>query len=585
MKISGSGLAKQYNLSDTRTVASLRLPMQSQNYNDLAINHMHLRGLPITDYKNVTPKLLIGLDNLKLTVPLKLREGDWGQPMAAKCRLGWSIYGCTRPVSEPFTCGFHVGGWTDHEPDLNQLVRDYITLDNSGVAPPIVPLESEEEKRARLMLESTTNRIGHRFETGLLWKWDDIVFPNSYGMAYRRLRSLERRLSKEPHLYDCVRQQMRAYIEKGYAHQATEEELVNTTPEKCWYLPLGVVLNPKKPSKVRIIWDAAAKVNGISLNSALLKGPDFLTSLIAVFFHFRLYAYALTGDIKEMFHRFFIRREDRQFLRFLWRDRVTSDVVVHVMDVAIFGATCSPSSAQYIKNLNAQKFEVESPRAVAAITNYHYVDDYLDSFPTAEEAVKVGSEVKRIHAEGGFEIRNFLSNDPAIAAQVGAVSLDAEKSIKAEKGDNVESILGMKWIPNNDELTYDFIWRKDLKHVMDESYKPTKREVLRVIMSLFDPLGLISFFLIHGRTLMQDIWASGVDWDEPINSSLCEQYWRWTSHLKELNSIRIPRCYFVDAGYETYSKLEVHVFVDASKSAYASVVYFRVEAAQGPAVS
>ncbi|XP_065080573.1 uncharacterized protein LOC135703310 [Ochlerotatus camptorhynchus] len=585
VEISGCELAKRYKLFDARTVASLQLPTQSLHYHNLATSFPHLRSLPISDYENVTPKLLIGLDNLKLTVPLKIREGGWGQPMAAKCRLGWSIYGCSQTVSEPFTCGFHVGGWTNPEPDLNQLVRDYITLDNSGVAPPLTPLESEEDKRARMLLQSTTSRIGNRFETGLLWKWDDIQFPNSYGMAYRRLRSLEKRLSKEPHLYDCVRQQMREYQEKGYAHQATTDELSNTYPEKCWYLPIGVVLNPKKPDKVRIIWDAAAKVNGISLNSALRKGPDFLTSLIAVFFHFRLYAYALTGDIKEMFHRFFIRLADRQFLRFLWRDRATLEVVVFIMDVAIFGATCSPSSAQYIKNLNAREFEAEFPRAVAAIVHYHYVDDYLDSFSTAEEAVKVGSEVKRIHAEGGFEIRNFLSNDPAIAVQVGAESMEPEKSIKAEKGENVESVLGMKWIPSGDELTYTFVLREDLKHALDDSHTPTKREVLRVVMSLFDPLGLISFFLIHGRTLMQDIWASGADWDEPINNTLCGQWKRWTALLSELNLVRIPRCYFFGAGYETYSTLEIHVFVDASRSAYASVVYFRVDTTQGPAVA
>ncbi|XP_053686195.1 uncharacterized protein LOC128735731 [Sabethes cyaneus] len=584
-EISGRGSTKCFSQFNVRTVASLDLPMQSLRYHEIAANYPHLRGLPIDDYEDVTPKLLIGLDNLKLTVPLKIRQGGWGQPMAARCRLGWSIYGCTQPKSEPFTCGFHVGGWTNSELDLNQLVRDYITLDESGVAPPLASFESDEEKRAREILQSTTKRVGKRYETGLLWKWDNIEFPNSYGMAYRRLRSLERRLSKEPYLYDCVRQQIREYQEKGYAHQATKTELASTSPEKCWYLPLGVVLNPKKPSKVRIIWDAAAKVNGISLNTALLKGPDFLTCLMAVFCHFRLYAYALTGDIKEMFHRLFIRRADRQFLRFLWRDRAVQEAVVYVMDVAIFGATCSPSCAQYIKNLNAQEFEVECPRAVEAIVHHHYVDDYLDSFPSAEEAVKVGNEVKRIHAEGGFEIRNFLSNDPGIVEQVGAASIEKEKALNAEKGENVESILGMKWIPSSDELTYTFAWREDLKRVLSDSHIPTKREVLRVVMSLFDPLGLISFFLIHGRTLMQDIWAASVDWDESINDTLCEQWRRWTALLGELDSVRVPRCYFLGAGYDTYSTLEIHVFVDASKSAYASVVYFRVETPRGPEVA
>ncbi|XP_062710760.1 uncharacterized protein LOC134288863 [Aedes albopictus] len=585
MEVSGGTSNNHYKIMDARTVEGLQLPTQSLHYQDLAGKYPHLRGLPIIDYENVTPKLLIGLDNLKLTIPLKIREGGWGQPMAAKCRLGWSIYGSSRSATESFTCGFHVGGWTNSKDDLNQIVRDFITLDNSGVQPPLAPLESKENKRAQQLLQTTTRRVGSRFETGLLWKWDEIQLPDSYGMALRRLHSLEKRLGKEPLLYDSVRQQIREYKEKGYTHQATEEELANTSSGKSWYLPLGIVLNPRKPNKVRIIWDAAAQVNGVSLNSVLLKGPDYLASLIEVFYHFRLYAVALTGDIKEMFHRLYIRREDRQFQRFLWRDDVKSKVQVFVMDVSIFGATCSPSSAQYVKNVNAKEFESESPRAAAAITRYHYVDDYLDSFPTAAEAVQVGSEVRRVHAAGGFEIRNFLSNDPTVAATVGAISNEAEKKINPEKEDIVESVLGMKWIPTGDDLTYSFVIRADLGYALDQSHKPSKREVLRVVMSLFDPLGLISYFIIHGKTLMQDIWASGVDWDEPVSTELCEQWWRWTAHLPGLNSIRIPRCYFAAADYQSYSSLQIHVFVDASKSAYACVVYFRVESEKGPEVA
>lgn len=70
--------------------------------------------------------------------------------------------------------------------------------------------------------------------------------------------------------------------------------------------PLGVVQNPNKPGKVRVVWDAAAKTGGVSLNSMLLKGPDLLTSLPAVLFRFRQREVAITGDIKEMFHQIII---------------------------------------------------------------------------------------------------------------------------------------------------------------------------------------------------------------------------------------------------------------------------------------
>ncbi|XP_055643357.1 uncharacterized protein LOC129779730 [Toxorhynchites rutilus septentrionalis] len=584
-EISGVRMSKRFKLVDARTVGGLLLPSQTMNYQELSGWYPHLRGIPLQNFEEVSPKLLIGLDNLKLTVPLKIREGGWEDPIAAKSRIGWSVYGSsTKPLSMTI-CGFHVGGWTDPEQELNQLVRDYITLDNTGVTSPSTLLESEEDKRARLLLESTTRRIEGGFETGLLWRWDEVRFPNSYGMAYKRLRSLEKRLSKDPDIYERVRQLIREYEEKGYAHKATQHELSTTSHDQCWYLPLGIVINPKKPKKLRMIWDAAATVDGVSLNSTLLKGPDYLTSLPTVVSKFRLYRFALTGDIKEMFHRFFIREQDRQCQRFLFRDHPDQDPIVYVMNVAIFGATCSPSCAQYIKNLNAKEFEAECPRAVAAIVHHHYVDDYLDSFGSVEEAVKIGCEVKTIHLEGGFEIRNFLSNDTRIAALIGAESADADKDIRTEKGEQIESVLGMKWITSSDSFTYTVNLPENLKYVLEESHIPTKREILRTVMSFFDPMGLIAYFLIHGRILMQDIWATGIGWDDRINDKLWMQWRKWVELIPKLNTLRIPRCYFSDAVVESYSSLQVHAFVDASKSAYACAVYFRVDTPNGPAIT
>lgn len=52
--------------------------------------------------------------------------------------------------------------------ELNQLVHDYATLDNTGVTHVTVLPEFEEDKRAKLLLQTTTKRIDGFFETGLL---------------------------------------------------------------------------------------------------------------------------------------------------------------------------------------------------------------------------------------------------------------------------------------------------------------------------------------------------------------------------------------------------------------------------------
>lgn len=122
----------------------------------------------------------------------------------------------------------------------------------------------------------------------------------------------------------CIHEQ------KGYIQKLNNRDL-EMNNEKIWYLPVFPVINPKKPEKVRLVWDAAASVNGVSLNSFLLTGPDFLVPLIGVLYRFREKCVAMCADIKEMYHQIKIKEIDQQSQRFLWpnaNDDTITDVYV-----------------------------------------------------------------------------------------------------------------------------------------------------------------------------------------------------------------------------------------------------------------
>ncbi|XP_058456625.1 uncharacterized protein LOC131434022 [Malaya genurostris] len=574
LEISGVNNANKYTINDIHTVKNLNLPDQSLHYGNLCKQFPHLRGLPVQSYEAAVPSILIGLDNSFLMASRKIKEGTRGNPIASKTRLGWTVYG-TKPTGIEFPVHrlLHIKARSS-EQELHELVQEFFAMESVGITSKV--MESDDDRRARMILESTTVRTASgKFQTGLLWKYDRVEFLNSRPMAEKRLLSLERRLALKPDLYDNVRHQLSEYQKKGYAHKVDQQELASFDPKRTWYLPLNVVSNPRKPNKVRLVWDAAAKVQGQSFNSALLAGPDLMTPLPKVLCPFRQFEVAISADICEMFHQIFIRSEDRSAQLFLWRDDTCTDFDVFAMDVATFGSTCSPSAAQFVKNRNAEEFAEQYPLASEAIIKHHYVDDFLYSAHTEEEMIRLALQVKLVHSKAGFNIRNWLSNSPNVSVRVG--EQQAEPSVKfVDKSTVYERVLGMIWKPESDVFVFQGVFREEIQNLLCNEVAPTKREVLRVVMSIFDPIGLVAVFVVHGKLLIQQIWRNGLSWDEHIRDQMLLQWKRWIKLLQELEQVQITRCYFPGYTPKDYSSLELHIFVDASEEAMAAVAYFRI---------
>lgn len=276
--------AKMFKLDGVRTVKELQLPRQSLDAEHMQKQYPYLRGLPIESYKHARPQILIGLKHAHVSLVLQCREGKLEQPIAIKTRLGWTVCGGSDGDNSPNMVhySFHIGSRDDRsDEDLHQAMKDYFAIDSLGVVKPSETLLSSEDQRSCRMLETLTTFKGDRYETGLLWRYDDIRLPNSRSMALRRYHLLEKRMAKDPDLAEALNQRIAEYITKGYIRQLTKDEETQYV-SRSWYLPVFPVFNPNKPGKLRIVWDAAATIFGVSLNSALLKGPDQLCSLFSI---------------------------------------------------------------------------------------------------------------------------------------------------------------------------------------------------------------------------------------------------------------------------------------------------------------
>jgi hypothetical protein len=292
-----------------------------------------------------------------------------------------------------------------NERNLHDMVTDFFSTENFGVRASMKPVEPKAERRARMLLERNTVEENGRYTTGLLWKYDNIALPESHKTAQQRFLCFEKQMQKNEEFGSLCRTKMRENIQKGYARKLSQKEATERGP-KTWYLPVFAVKNPNKPNKIRLVYDAAAKSNGVSLNDHLLVGPDMLCSLSGVLWRLRQGKVGLTADIREMYHQIRINPSDQDAQRFLWcedgNEKLPSTYVLNVMS---FGACCSPSTAQWVKNFNAKRFSERFPRAVESIVHRHYVDDLVDSFEDDKEAINVAKQIIYIHSQAGFELR------------------------------------------------------------------------------------------------------------------------------------------------------------------------------------
>ncbi|XP_055589370.1 uncharacterized protein LOC129741647 [Uranotaenia lowii] len=245
------------------------------------------------------------------------------------------------------------------------------------------------------------------------------------------------------------------------------------------------------------------------------------------------------------------------------------------MDVATFGSACSPCSAQFIKNLNAEEFKHLFPTATEAIIHGTYVDDFLDSRNTEEEIIRLVEEVKYVHSQGGFEIRNFVSNSTIVLSEIGEVNAPPSKDLGLLTSEKALSVLGIRWFPKLDIFTFTLNLPQLDTRLLNGMLRPTKRQVLSTVMSLYDPLGMLAAFVVHGKIIIQTLWKTGCKWDEPVDDSTFANWKRWTNLFSRLGEVRISRPYFGQGSPETCQPIQMHTFVDASKEAYACVIYFR----------
>ena len=214
------------------------------------------------------------------------------------------------------------------------------------------------------------------------------------------------------------------------------------------------------------------------------------------------------------------------------------------------------------------------------------MDDVSFGAPDEHQAYQLYSKARTRLAEAGFNLRKFSTNSTSLQQQVDShvmgqstppATAEEDRSFaktslgvkgeEKEKGEDEHRVLGVRWNCKEDNLI--FTMKAILERLEDEI--PTKREVVGIAATIFDPLGMISPVTVLWKMLFQSTCKAGLQWDEKLTGEPLKEWRRLKAAMGEDVTITIPRCYNTSSG----QKARLVGFCDASERAYAAVVYLR----------
>ncbi|XP_073979069.1 uncharacterized protein [Rhodnius prolixus] len=445
-----------------------------------------------------------------------------------------------------------------HPPDLvlSRLMERMFALEEVSEVSPLTP---DELKAEECFSKSHFRLPDGRFSVALPFKTSPCCLGESRKIALRRLLQTESRHAKSPHLRAPYVEFMQDYLDSNHMELAPPLK----SGQIVYYIPHHAVHRPDDPpEKIRVVFNASQKSSsGISLNELLLPGPRLQLDIWKVVTRFRVDKWVFTADIRQMFRQIQHPPEDRDLLRILWRFDTSQPVQEYRLCTVTYGTTSAPYLACRVLQELALTSQASFPLASEILRDRTYVDDISGGGPTLEVALQSRDQLIQLLSQAQIELRKWASNQPQLLNKIPSeYLLPAMSSVCLENDEESQlKILGLCWNPAQD---YFHFLIRSVPNVQ------TKRQLASQIAKVFDPLGWLIPITVFARAIFRIVCQASFDWDDPLPSSIAQEWSQFAVSLPDLSKIRIPRflslpnpkCYLVG-------------FADASERAYAAVVY------------
>ncbi|GFT08887.1 uncharacterized protein TNCV_4104061 [Trichonephila clavipes] len=180
-----------------------------------------------------------------------------------------------------------------------------------------------------------------------------------------------------------------------------------------------------------------------------------------------------------------------------------------------------------------------------------------------------------------MNLRKWRTNSSELNQRLKNLNFEVDEHKESLNTLIASKVLGVGWNEKSDTFYFD---SSDLGTFLSKRIN-TKRYLLQAAGRLFDPLGFIGPYTIRIKCLIQEIWCLGLDWDDKLPKQLEVSWNKWCNEIHYLSEIKIPRYYFQNFLPSNATTIQLHCFSDASKKAYGTVAYLRIELNNGNIIS
>ncbi|XP_053617910.1 uncharacterized protein LOC128679591 [Plodia interpunctella] len=539
-----------------------------------------LSCLVLNELTSEIPKTRIDIKSLKLPSSIILADPTFYQPSKVDVLIGadlfWDIIGAEQRNLGPNLPKLHDSkfGWLISGPMYTKINNNYsIQCNHASVVQnadddihnmllmfwsleeiPQKPKLSDKDKYCeKHFLLNTTRLENGRFRVKLPLIDTPDCLGDTYAVAKRRFINLEKRFKRNPVLKAEYSKFINEYEMLGHLSES------KVKPDTCYFLCHHAVLKETSEStKLRVVFDGSApSSSGYSLNDILLSGPNIQDSLFSILVRARQYKYLLTGDIEKMYRQVEVTESDRNLQLILWRERESEPIKMLKLNTLTYGtASASYLSTRCIYQLGE---DCEDDLIKNIIKSDFYVDDLITGCNDEIQLRYIQNKISTVLSSGCFNLRKYKSNLPNLFNDSNLVNTQ-ESLVFSESS----STLGLGWNPANDTLHFP---TKDIP----QNTVITKRLILSQSFKIFDPLGILSPFIIIPKIILQQLWVHKLDWDHPVPKDIEMSWNNFQSNVPCLLNLHIPRLSLIDEAVE----IEMHSFSDASQHAYGACVYMR----------